>query len=176
MCCNTSTLPIQVASLFKPSSRKDSADVLTTHNAQKDGGQPLSYAEFVVQSKNKANERSGHGPQTGDVRPVGQRSDECRLIAAPSTDAAREMERQSLEPTISGSETSAVPGRPEENLVQGQKMDEGQSTEERTLLAPAVGSGNSIIVSPRQVKEHFNFMGHSVYIIYVSGLQSVPHI
>ncbi|KAF5903105.1 DNA excision repair protein ERCC-1, partial [Clarias magur] len=144
-----------VASLFKPSSRRDGADILTTHNAPKDGGQPLSYAEFVVQSKNRAKEQPGHGPQTGDLpkdvlRAAGQRSDECGSVAAPSTDAGRDTERQSSEPTITGSETSAVPGNLKKNLLQGQKMDEGQSTEERSVLTPAVGSGNSIIVSPRQ--------------------------
>lgn len=151
-----------VASLFKPSSGLGKAETSTTHSAPRTAGQPLSYAEFIVQSKSRAKERPGDGPQTGDLpqdvlRAAGPRSDislECGSVTKPSTDAGKTrtstVERGSPEPTIARSETSALPGRPEEDVGQGQKMDEGQSTEERTVLPLAVGSGNSIIVSPRQ--------------------------
>ncbi|XP_026768979.3 DNA excision repair protein ERCC-1 [Pangasianodon hypophthalmus] len=149
-----------VASLFKPSSKGGNAETSTTHSAPQAGGQPLSYAEFVVQSKSRAKERPG--PQTGDLpqdvlRAAGQRSDvalDCGSVTKPSTDAGKTQTstkgRRSPEPTIARSETSAVPGRLEEDLGQGQKMDEDQSTEECTVTPQAIGSGNSIIVSPRQ--------------------------
>ncbi|XP_058249568.1 DNA excision repair protein ERCC-1 [Hemibagrus wyckioides] len=146
-----------VASLFKPSSKRSNDETSTTHGAPQVGGQPLSYAEFVVQSKSRAKEESGHGPQTGENIPAGQRSDcalECGSITKPSTDAGKTQtstkEKGSPVPAIAGSETSVIPGRLEEDLAPGQKMDEGQSTEERTVVTPALGSGNSIIVSPRQ--------------------------
>lgn len=168
VCCNASNVPTQVASLFKPSSGLGKAETSTTHSAPRTAGQPLSYAEFIVQSKSRAKERPGDGPQTGDLpqdvlRAAGPRSDislECGSVTKPSTDAGETrtstVERGSPEPTIARSETSALPGRPEEDVGQGQKMDEGQSTEERTVLPLAVGSGNSIIVSPRQVQNHLS--------------------
>lgn len=161
-------MPTQVASLFKPSSKKPSAETSTTHSAPQAGGQPLSYAEFVVQSKSRAKERPGDLPQ--DVhRAAEQRSDtalECGSVTKPSTDAGKAQtstkERMSPEPTIAGSETSAVPGRLEEDVGQGQKMDEGHSTEKGIVMPPAIGSGSSIIVSPRQVQDCFICQDHAV--------------
>lgn len=165
-CCNTSTVPPQVTSLFKPSSKRSNDETSTTHGAPQAGGQPLSYAEFVVQSKSRAKEKSGHGPQTGENMPAGQRTDcglECGSITKPSTDTGKTQtstkEKGSPVPAIAGSESSVPPGRLEEDLAPGQKMDEGQSTEERTVVTPAIGSGNSIIVSPRQVQKRSGSCG-----------------
>lgn len=162
-----------MASLFKPSSKKPSAETSTTHSAPQAGGQPLSYAEFVVQSKSRAKERPrGDLPQ--DVhRAARQRSDislECGSVTKPSTDAGKTQtstkEKISPEPTIVGSETSAVPGSLEKDLGQGHKMDEGHSTEERIVMPSAIGSGNSIVVSPRQVQECFVCQDHAVKICF----------
>lgn len=170
----------QVVSLFKPSSKSGSAETSTTHRAPRGTSQPLSYAEFVVQSKTRADERPGHGPQTGDLpqdvlRATGQTSDmtrKCGSLNRLSTDAGK-----TPEPAlpIAGSESSAVPGRLEEDLGQGQKSDEGQSTEERTVNQSAVGSGTSIIVSPRQVQECFICQNHTVKICYwiIDGVSQI---
>ncbi|KAI5106934.1 DNA excision repair protein ERCC-1, partial [Silurus meridionalis] len=147
-----------VASLFKPSSERGNAETLTTQSEPQAGGQPLSYADFIVQSKNRAKDRPGHAPQTEDpsqdvLRTAGQRSGITLERGSFTTDAGKTQTntkaRGSPEPTV-GSETSVVPRSLEENLIPGQQADEGKNTEERTVLPQAIGSGNSIIVSPRQ--------------------------
>lgn len=175
MCCNASNAPVQVASLFKPSSKRANAETSTTQSAPQAGGQPLSYAEFVVQSKSRAKEQSGQGPHTGDLprdvlRAAGQRSEiavESRSVTKPPTDAGKTWTstrgRESPEPAGAGSENSAVAeGLQEEDLAQGQKTNEGERTEERTVMPPAMGSGSSIIVSPRQVQKHSICQGPTV--------------
>ncbi|XP_026997604.1 DNA excision repair protein ERCC-1 [Tachysurus fulvidraco] len=152
-----------VRSLFKPSSKRGNDETSTTHSAPQAGGQPLSYAEFVVQSKNRDKEKSGPESETGEailqdvLKAAGQRSGsalECGSITKLSTDAGKAQTStkgsRSPVPNVAGSETSLPPGRLEDDLAPGQKMKEGQSGEERTVVTPAIGSGNSIIVSPRQ--------------------------
>lgn len=100
-----------------------------------------------MQSKRRAKEKPGNGPQAVEHMPhsSGQTSEsalKCDSVKKPSTDPG---------PKTAGSETTAIPGRLED-LALGQKIHEGQSTDERTVVTPAAGSGNSIIVSPRQVQ------------------------
>lgn len=168
-------MPVQVASLFKPSSKRGNAETWTTQSAPQAGGQPLSYAEFVVQNKSRAKEPSGQGPQTGDLpqdvlRAAGQRSEiavESGSVTKPPTDAGNTQtstrERESPESAGAGSENSAVAeGLKEADQAQGQKTNEGERTEERTVMPPVMGSGSSIIVSPRQVQKHFTCQGPTV--------------
>lgn len=170
-------MPTQVASLFKPTSKRDNAEIATTHNAPQAGGQPLSYAEFIVQSKNRAKEKPDHRPPFGDLaqdvfRAAGKRSEivsECESVANSSTDTWKSRTKdRDPEAVKARSEKSEGPGSLDEDLEQGQKMDESQSSEERPVIAQAVGSGNSIIVSPRQVPE--------CVIKYVPGLPIASHV
>lgn len=158
-CPCVTRVPTQVSSLFKPSSERDNRETTTTHTAPQAGGQPISYAEFIVQSKSRAKENPGHGPQSVDLpqevfSATGQRSDlalECESITNPSTDTCKTSTKESNPDEVkAGSKKS---GCLDDVLEQGQKTDEGQSTEERPVIPQAVGSGNSIIVSPRQVQE-----------------------
>uniref|UniRef100_A0A8C1JMZ9 Excision repair cross-complementation group 1 n=1 Tax=Cyprinus carpio TaxID=7962 RepID=A0A8C1JMZ9_CYPCA len=112
----------QVASLFKA---KD--------------GQPLSYAEFVVQSKNRALQGPAHGPEKQSRSDAaGQSSVNTAGSGSVSTSST---DSEKLETEQQGSEK--VP-------TEDQTKEESQSSESCIIPPHLLGSGNSIIVSPRQ--------------------------
>ncbi|XP_036430307.1 DNA excision repair protein ERCC-1 [Colossoma macropomum] len=145
-----------VASLFKPSSKEGHGETSSTHNAPQAAGQPLSYAEFIVQSKSRG---AANGPKTQDGhRDAGKRVDmppKCESVTKSSTDfgkpQTRISEREGPGPTKAALETTTVSEIQKEGLAGGEKKkEEGQSTEELSVASHLLGSGNSIIVSPRQ--------------------------
>ncbi|KAL6485030.1 hypothetical protein MHYP_G00070750 [Metynnis hypsauchen] len=145
-----------VASLFKPSSKGDHGETSSTHNAPQAAGQPLSYAEFIVHSKSRG---AAKGPKTQDApRDAGKKVDmppECESVTKSSTDfgqpQTRTSEHEGLAPTKAALETTAVSEMQKEGLEGGEKKkEEGQSTEKLSVTPHLLGSGNSIIVSPRQ--------------------------
>ncbi|XDV30314.1 hypothetical protein PO909_033258 [Leuciscus waleckii] len=128
----------QVASLFKA---KDGQVEASTVPAP---GQPLSYAEFVVQSKNRGLQGAAHGSEKQIS------AAQCRNDAAGQS---------SVNTAGSGSVSTSFTdsGKPEteqqgpaEVPTEDQTKEEGQSLESRIIPPHLLGSGNSIIVSPRQ--------------------------
>ena len=105
--------------------------------------QPLSYAEYIVQSKS-------------NVAPAAQREGPSKL---PRAEAAGGTSLKAASPVSSapgGCETVQGSGDDghEETQVAGSEQKEGncQTSDPSLNLGPkAVGSGSSIIVSPRQV-------------------------
>uniref|UniRef100_A0A9J8CQC0 ERCC1-like central domain-containing protein n=2 Tax=Cyprinus carpio carpio TaxID=630221 RepID=A0A9J8CQC0_CYPCA len=101
--------------------------------------QPLSYAEFVVQSKNRALQGAAFGPEKqsrsdaagqSSVNTAGSGS-----VSTSSTDSEKpETEQQG----------------PEKVPTEDQTKEESQSSESCIIPPHLLGSGNSIIVSPRQ--------------------------
>ncbi|XP_056610805.1 DNA excision repair protein ERCC-1 [Triplophysa dalaica] len=123
-----------VASLFKT---KGSHVETSAQSAPPAPGQPRSYAEFVVQSKNKGLQETALGPQTH--------------TSADETAAGQ----SSLKSTVSELETrTSTDLEKPETLQQGPAevptKEEGQSSESCVIAPHLLGSGNSIIVSPRQ--------------------------
>ncbi|XP_066542625.1 DNA excision repair protein ERCC-1 [Hoplias malabaricus] len=144
-----------VASLFKPSSKRGQGETSSTDTAPQSAGQPLSYAEFVVQSKSKG---ATQGSKTQDGhKDAGQRVDvppKIGSVTKPSTDILKPLTRKGENerpgPSNVVSETTAVSERPEEDLAGKKKREEDQSTDEHCVNPHLLGSGSSIIVSPRQ--------------------------
>ncbi|TSU62992.1 DNA excision repair protein ERCC-1 [Bagarius yarrelli] len=134
----------QITSLFQPFSKRGTDDTSTTQSAPQAVGQPLSYAEFAVQSKSRAEERPADGAEKEQHIPQGAL--ECDSATKPSNTQTSTEEPGHPELTAAGSELPVLSVRLEEDLATGQKGDGGQSA----LITPPTGSGNSIIVSPRQ--------------------------
>ncbi|KAM9484639.1 DNA excision repair protein ERCC-1 [Salvelinus alpinus] len=171
-----------VKPLFQPSSKagqsaaassSSTTSETTAQPAPSSAGQPLSYAEFIVQSKGHAPPRVPSAPQRVGVSRV-----------AAGTGTGIDTETGSLKeglsqgaqggPDVLSSSSSVGCERPQ-NQAQGtkdlgsggppgvtegegqragteQKQGEGQGSEGSNILGhpKPVGSGNSIIVSPRQ--------------------------
>lgn len=125
----------QVASLFKAKDGQGEASTVP------DPGQPLSYAEFVVQSKNRGLQGAAHGSEKQIS------AAQCRNDAAG---------QNSVNTAGSGSVSTSFTdsGKPEtEQQGPAEVPTEDQTKEEGQSFIPPhlLGSGNSIIVSPRQV-------------------------
>ncbi|XP_076857765.1 DNA excision repair protein ERCC-1 [Brachyhypopomus gauderio] len=147
---------IPVASLFKPSSKIVQEETSSTPSAPQTAGQPLSYAEFIVQNKSRGALEGAHRKKSADPlqtarQHTGAVLPTCESVPEAPTDAEKPQAGTSGEegPATVASEMPRDPGRQEEDLG-GVKENEGQSTEERNSMAHLLGSGNSIIVSPRQ--------------------------
>ncbi|KAL7865976.1 hypothetical protein SRHO_G00112230 [Serrasalmus rhombeus] len=143
-----------VASLFKPSSKGGHGETSSTHSAPQAAGQPLSYAEFIVHSKSRG---AAKGPNTQDApRDAGKKVNmppKCESVTKSSTDFGQPQTRTSEHegPGPSKVETTAVSKMQKEVLEEGEKKkEEGQGPEELRVTPHLLGSGNSIIVSPRQ--------------------------
>jgi len=126
----------QVASLFKT---KDGQVEASTVPAP---GQPLSYAEFVVQSKNKGLQGAAHGSEK-QISAAQCRNDAAGQSSVNTGGSAS----VTTSFTDSGKPETEQQGPAEED----QTKEEGQSLENRIIPPHLLGSGNSIIVSPRQV-------------------------
>ncbi len=128
----------QVASLFK--AKDGQVETSSAQSAPPAPGQPLSYAEFVVQSKNRALQGAAHGPEKQSRNDAAGQSSVntagSELVSTSSTDSGKpETEQQG---------PAKVP-------TEDQTKEEGQSSESCIIPPHLLGSGNSIIVSPRQV-------------------------
>ncbi|KAI7808497.1 DNA excision repair protein ERCC-1 isoform X1 [Triplophysa rosa] len=123
-----------VASLFK--TKGSHVETSSARSAPPAPEQPQSYAEFVVQSKNKGLQGAAIGPEkhtSADETAAGQsslKSAVSELVTETSTD---------LEKPETVQQGSAVPTK-----------EEGQSSESCVIAPHLLGSGSSIIVSPRQ--------------------------
>ncbi len=119
-------------------------------------GQPLSYAEFVVQSKNRALQGAAHGPEKQSRSDAaGQSNVNTAGIASVSTSS-----------TDSGKPETEQQG-PEEVPTDDQTKEESQSSESCIIPPHLLGSGNSIIVSPRQVCTVCSIRQCSVFSRYI---------
>ncbi|KAK2904912.1 hypothetical protein QQF64_033069 [Cirrhinus molitorella] len=120
-----------VTSLFK--AKDGHVETSSAQSAPLAPGQPLSYAEFVVHSKNKAPQGAAHGPEKQSRNDAAGQSS-VNMVSTSSTDSEKsETEQQG---------PAKVP-------TEDQAKEESQSSE--SIIAPhLLGSGNSIIVSPRQ--------------------------
>lgn len=128
---------IQVTSLFK--AKDGHVETSSAQSAPPAPGQPLSYAEFVVQSKNRALQGAAHGPEKQS------RND----AAGQSTVNTADSGSVSSSCTNSGKPETELQG-PAKVLTEDQTKEEGQSSESCIIPPHLLGSGNSIIVSPRQ--------------------------
>lgn len=126
-----------VTSLFK--AKDGQVENSSAPSAPPAPGQPLSYAEFVVQSKNRALQGAAHGPEKQSRSDAaGQSNVNTAGIASVSTSS-----------TDSGKPETEQQG-PEEVPTDDQTKEESQSSESCIIPPHLLGSGNSIIVSPRQ--------------------------
>ncbi|XP_071197629.1 DNA excision repair protein ERCC-1 [Salvelinus alpinus] len=166
-----------VKPLFQPSSKagqsaaasSSTTSETTAQPAPPSAGQPLSYAEFIVQSK-------GHAPPGVPSAP--QRVGVSRVAAGTGIDTETGSLKQAPSqgaqggPDVLSSSSSVGCERPQDQaqgtkdlgsggppgVTEGQragteqKQGEGQGSEGSNILGHSkpVGSGNSIIVSPRQ--------------------------
>lgn len=125
-----------VASLFK--TKGGHLETSSAQSAPPAPGEPLSYAEFIVQSKNKG---AGQDPEK-----------HTSAAQNRNTDAACQSSGRSAV-SESVTKTSTDLGKPE-TVQQGPAevptQEEGQSSESCVIGPHLLGSGNSIIVSPRQ--------------------------
>uniref|UniRef100_A0A673MQT8 Excision repair cross-complementation group 1 n=1 Tax=Sinocyclocheilus rhinocerous TaxID=307959 RepID=A0A673MQT8_9TELE len=127
----------QVASLFK--AKDGQVETSSAQSAPPASGQPLSYAEFVVQSKNRALQGAAHG-QT--IRARSDAAGQSSVYTAGSGSV-------STSSTASGKPEAEQQG-PEKVPTEDQTKEESQSSESCIIPPHLFGSGNSIIVSPRQ--------------------------
>uniref|UniRef100_A0A672SVG3 Excision repair cross-complementation group 1 n=1 Tax=Sinocyclocheilus grahami TaxID=75366 RepID=A0A672SVG3_SINGR len=127
-----------LASLFK--AKDVQVETSSAQSAPPASGQPLSYAEFfVVQSKNRALQGAAHGPEKQSRSDVaGQTS----VYTAGSGSVSTSF-------TDSGIPETEQQG-PEKVPTEDQTKEESQSSESCIIPPHLFGSGNSIIVSPRQ--------------------------
>ncbi|KAI4879230.1 hypothetical protein NFI96_012110 [Prochilodus magdalenae] len=147
-----------VASLFKPSSKEGHGESSSTHSAPQAADQPLSYAEFIVQSKTRGalhglKTQDGH-QDTGTRVDMPPKSEPVTKPPAPSTALDKPQpgisKHEGPELTKAAVEITAVSEMQQESLAGEKKKDGGQSTVELSVAPHLLGSGNSIIVSPRQ--------------------------
>ncbi|KAJ8371434.1 hypothetical protein AAFF_G00310670 [Aldrovandia affinis] len=150
---------IPVKPLFKPSSKgsegtQSACETAAPPTAQP-AGQPLSYAEFVVQSKRQAPEQAASLPQRGGpagAGPVGEGAGTLhRGLDSGDPACATETEKP-LGVAAEGGPPGCGPPAPlketlwrEAEQAGGQRSEVGPSSTSKTL-----GTGSSIIVSPRQ--------------------------
>lgn len=140
-----------VTSLFKPSSKGGQGETSSTQTAPQTTGQPLSYAEFIVQSKSRGPQTAAPGLETqGGSRDLGSR---CESVTKPSTHPGKPPagtnEKEVSEPSAAAPAAAPEPERQEEDLSEEKKKEEGGNAQ-LTVTPHQLGSGNSIIVSPRQ--------------------------
>ncbi|XP_048049855.1 DNA excision repair protein ERCC-1 [Megalobrama amblycephala] len=127
-----------VASLFKAKDGQVEASSVPA------SGQPLSYAEFVVQSKNRVLQGAAHGPEK-QISPAQSRNDAAGQSSVNTAGSGS----VSTSFTDSGNKPETEQQGPAE-VPTDQTKEEGQSLESCIIPPHLLGSGNSIIVSPRQ--------------------------
>ncbi|XP_030642347.1 DNA excision repair protein ERCC-1 [Chanos chanos] len=154
-----------VTSLFKSSSKESQGETSSTQSAPQPIGQPLSYAEFVIQSKNhkasapasgserqktvKGNSGEHGGRQTGDK--PGARVGDVMSSAVPENPRIKTGNCEGLGSGDAVATTAGASEQHGQDVEEQLKKDEGQSSEGKGSVAPhLLGSGSSIIVSPRQ--------------------------
>ncbi|KAM8858249.1 DNA excision repair protein ERCC-1 [Synchiropus picturatus] len=114
---------------FQPSSRAGPANATSAVSGGTSGAQPLSYAEYIIQSKNKA-PHVDVGPKLSDLKEaVGLERKVCDAVTAGDMSGADDAKK-----------TVEVAGT---DLNDRQKSDP-------CLVPKPVGFGSSIVVSPRQ--------------------------
>ncbi|XP_070694262.1 DNA excision repair protein ERCC-1 isoform X2 [Pempheris klunzingeri] len=127
------------------SSSKGGQNTTTSSSAKPPSGQPLSYADYIVQSKsNVAAPSKLSGTDGAGVTSLKQR-EEASVSSAP---ARCEAGQDCAKGTGGGSEGDQ---KSEETQVAGTHLKEGNVPDPSLSLGPKpAGSGSSIIVSPRQ--------------------------
>ncbi|XP_022536368.1 DNA excision repair protein ERCC-1 isoform X1 [Astyanax mexicanus] len=146
-----------VTSLFKPSSKGVQGETSSAQTAPQTTGQPLSYAEFIVQSRSRGAQTAAPGLETQDgCRDLGSsRESVTKPSAHPGKPPAGRSEKEVSEPPAASVTPAAAPDptvvseRQEEDLSEEKRKEEGQNAQ-LTVTPHQLGSGNSIIVSPRQ--------------------------
>lgn len=128
----------QVASLFKAKDGQVEASSVPAA--------PLSYAEFVVQSKNRGLQGAAHGSEK-QISAAQSRNDAAGQSSVNTAGSGS----VSTSFTDSGNKPETEQQGPAEVPTEDQTKEEGQSLESCIIPPHLLGSGNSIIVSPRQV-------------------------
>ncbi|KAG7467304.1 hypothetical protein MATL_G00151920 [Megalops atlanticus] len=152
-----------VKPLFKPSTKSSEGNPSSceseTQPAPHPAGQPLSYADFVVQSKRHAPQQNAPLPQRaglggpcsgGEVARVGPGE---RVAGGGSGGQVCSTGTLKPQNETTGAETSScIPPAPQVESLQGEEeQGAGQRSDSGSSSAPKpAGTGNSIIVSPRQ--------------------------
>ncbi|XP_051565884.1 DNA excision repair protein ERCC-1-like isoform X2 [Myxocyprinus asiaticus] len=131
-----------VAPLFK--AKDGQVEASSAQSAPPAPGQLLSYAEFIVQTKNRGQQGTAHGP-------------EKQTSAAQSRNYAAVQSSGNTVGIGSVGNSSSVSGKPENEQQEPsevptieQSKEDGQCSESCVISPHVIGSGNSIIVSPRQ--------------------------
>ncbi|XP_076119086.1 DNA excision repair protein ERCC-1 [Alosa pseudoharengus] len=138
-----------VRPLFKASTTDAQKGPEVSSAAPQHGGQPLSYAQFIIQSKGRpAAPVQGGGTTVGRLREDAQGSlgeSEVPVRPPPTSEGGSGKSQQQAEGSggVGGTAATVATG--------GQEEEETQRQEEGPSVAPyLLGSGSSIIVSPRQ--------------------------
>lgn len=153
----------QLKRQFQPSSMGGPSTSATSGSAPQSAGQPLSYAQYIVQSKVSSNPHTER--TTKPVQCVGAGADTVKQAAntqylQSGAGAGASVSQGCVTPQVSAGGTGSGESAPlagekrEEAEMTGadQIQTEGQRSEPGLNLGPKpVGSGSSIIVSPRQV-------------------------
>ncbi|XP_028847665.1 DNA excision repair protein ERCC-1 [Denticeps clupeoides] len=127
-----------VKSLFKSSSEAGQKEA-TEQKAPQEPAQPLSYAHFVVQSKPRLPQSAVRAGEGSGVS--------CAEVSPPPGSI---LEPESTQSKAVGSRPDSGCAAPVEEGDE-RKQEEGQRSDAvQTVPASLLGSGNSIIVSPRQ--------------------------
>ena len=139
-------------SLFKPSKNSDGNPSVCELTAHTSAGKPLSYAEFVVQSKRQAPQQATDLPERmamgGEVAREAHGEPDSRVGSSGDPMGSTEPAKPQ------GKAGEAEPQAPLEGVLRGeQEQRGGQKSESGPNSTPKlVGTGSSIIVSPRQVR------------------------
>lgn len=129
-----------MASLFK--TKGGHVETSSAQSAPPAPGEPLSYAEFVVKSKNKGLQGAGQDPEKQTSAAQNRNPD-----AAGQSNVEPAVSESVTKPSTDLEKPETVQQGPSEVLTRG----EGPSSESCVIGPHLLGSGNSIIVSPRQV-------------------------
>uniref|UniRef100_A0A6Q2XBD9 DNA excision repair protein ERCC-1 n=1 Tax=Esox lucius TaxID=8010 RepID=A0A6Q2XBD9_ESOLU len=150
-----------VKPLFQPSSKAgqsaSSSSTLSETTAPQPAGQPLSYAEFIVQRKGFAPPPQKEGLSRVTANGTGSTTATSSLKQGPCTETQAGPDRASA-PSVGKERNQDQPmgtdglGCSGGGTPVGTEGEEGQRSEGTNILVhpKPVGSGNSIIVSPRQ--------------------------
>ncbi|KAJ8350189.1 hypothetical protein SKAU_G00253190 [Synaphobranchus kaupii] len=147
-----------VKSLFKPSTKNSEGNPSaceSTASTAPSAGQPLSYAEFIVQNKQQVPQQTTSLPERGAVPRAGVGGQAAREEHGEpdSRGGSTGNHVGSTEPAKpQGKPDEAEPQAPLQEALQGEEeQGGGHRSETGTNSTPKLlGSGSSIIVSPRQ--------------------------
>ncbi|XP_065107881.1 DNA excision repair protein ERCC-1 isoform X1 [Paramisgurnus dabryanus] len=128
-----------VASLFK--TKDGNVEISSAQSAPTAPGQPLSYADFIVQNKNRTIQGAAHGSEKHTSGAQNTNNDPAGKSCLSTA---------GIESVTKTSTDSGKPETVQQGPAEVPTKEDGQSSESCVIAPHLLGSGNSIIVSPRQ--------------------------